>query len=79
MRTMLDIDDDVLAAVHSLARQQNRTVGEVLSALARDALAGAGAVDLRGPEVGHGFRAFPSNGKTVTNDLIDALENRVPV
>jgi hypothetical protein len=38
MRTTLAIDDDVLAAAKGLAQQQNRTLGEVISALARQAL-----------------------------------------
>ena len=38
MRTTLSIDDDVLYAVKSLARRQGRSVGEVMSELARQAL-----------------------------------------
>ncbi len=38
MRTTLSIDDDVLAAAKGLAARQNKTVGEVVSALARQAL-----------------------------------------
>jgi len=38
MRTTLSIDDDVLYAVKSLARREGRSVGEVLSDLARQAL-----------------------------------------
>jgi hypothetical protein len=38
MRTTLAIDDDVLAAAKGLARRQNKTLGEVISALAREAL-----------------------------------------
>ena len=38
MRTTLSIDDDVLYAVKSLARRQGRSLGEVLSDLARQAL-----------------------------------------
>ena len=37
MRTTLTIDDDVLAAAKGLAARQNRTVGEVISALSRQA------------------------------------------
>jgi hypothetical protein len=37
MRTTLDIEDDVLAAVKDLARRQQRTAGQVLSSLARQA------------------------------------------
>jgi hypothetical protein len=38
MRTTLRIDEDVLRAARSLARAEGRTVGEVLSALARKGL-----------------------------------------
>jgi hypothetical protein len=38
MRTTLSIDDDVLYAAKSLARREGRSVGEVLSELARTAL-----------------------------------------
>ncbi len=38
VRTTLRIDDDVLRAARSLARAEGRSVGEVLSDLARKAL-----------------------------------------
>jgi hypothetical protein len=38
MRTTLSIEDDVLYAVKSMARREGRSVGEVLSDLARQAL-----------------------------------------
>jgi len=38
MRTTLAIDDDVLAAVRALAEEQGRTIGEVVSDLARRSL-----------------------------------------
>jgi hypothetical protein len=38
MRTTLAIDDDVLAAAKELAAIEQKTVGEVISSLARDAL-----------------------------------------
>jgi hypothetical protein len=39
MRTTLDIDDDVLQAAKELAAVRGRTAGQVLSQLARQALA----------------------------------------
>jgi len=39
MRTTLAIDDDVLSAARHLAERQQRSLGEVISALAREALA----------------------------------------
>jgi hypothetical protein len=38
MRTTLAIDDDVLAAAKHLAARQSKTVGEVISSLARSGL-----------------------------------------
>ena len=38
MRTTLTIDDDVLAAAKGLAARQNKSIGEVISALTRQAL-----------------------------------------
>ncbi|HEY8708391.1 MAG TPA: DUF6364 family protein [Burkholderiaceae bacterium] len=38
MRTTLTIDDDVLAAAKALAARQNKSVGEVISVLMRQAL-----------------------------------------
>ncbi len=80
MRTTLDIEDDVLAAVKELARRQQLTAGEVLSSLARQALTGgatagpAGAV--QEPKAFYGFESFAANGKVVTNEHIDDLRER---
>jgi hypothetical protein len=38
MRTTLAIDDDILAAAKGMAIRQHKSVGEVISALARQAL-----------------------------------------
>ena len=38
MRTTLSIDDDVLAAAKEMAATEDKTVGEVISALARQAM-----------------------------------------
>ena len=38
MRTTLTIDDDVLSAAKGLAARQNKSIGEVISALSRQAL-----------------------------------------
>lgn len=47
MRTMLDIDDDVFEAATKIAVSRRLTVGQVLSRLARQALASAPRVGLR--------------------------------
>lgn len=38
MRTTLTIDDDVLVVAKAMAQRQHKSVGEVISALARHAL-----------------------------------------
>lgn len=47
MRTTLNIADDVLAAAKSLAAQQHQSVGDVISDLARKALARPAALQQR--------------------------------
>lgn len=76
MRTTLNIADDVLHAAKERARRESRTTGEVISNLARSALA-------RVPEAPSGptrakpvFRPFPRRGGIVTNALIDRLRER---
>lgn len=81
MRTTLDIQDDVLAAVKELARKQGRTAGEVLSSLARSALTGAGGrtSGVREPAATYGFKPFAAGEAVVTNELIDDLRDRESV
>ncbi len=38
MRTTVNLDDEVLRAVRSLARERNESLGTVISALVREAL-----------------------------------------
>lgn len=72
MRTTLSIDDDVLAAAREQARREHRSVGQVLSGLARSALATpAGDAELER----FGFRPLPPSGGIVTNELIDRLRD----
>lgn len=79
MRTTLNIEDDILYAVKERARREKRTVGEVLSDLARQALTGRH----RGDEIGenesfYGFDPFPHRGPAVSNMLIDELRDEEP-
>lgn len=74
MRTTLTLDDDVLLAVKERARRENRTAGEVLSDLARQALTGGGGSAAGRRRRGrHGFDPLPHRGPPVTNALIDQL------
>jgi hypothetical protein len=80
MRTTLAIDDDVLLAVKERARRENRTAGEVLSDLARQALTNQYATTSRAEtESLHGFEPLPHRGKAVSNALIDRLRDEEAV
>ena len=72
MRTTLDIEDDVLFAAKDLARRQRRTVGQVISELARKGLAG-GQPATREPKAVYGLRPLPKEGRIVSNELINKL------
>jgi hypothetical protein len=76
VRTTLDIDEDVLHAVRERAAREGKSMGQVLSELARRALTSApkasGSVATRSV---HGFRPFPPRGGLVTNDIIDKLRD----
>ncbi len=76
MRTTLSIDDDVLLAAKSLAKHQHASVGEVISALARQALR-------RAPMAGNTrngvpLLATPADAAPVTMELINQLRDELP-
>jgi hypothetical protein len=64
MRTTLTIDDDVLAAAKGLAVRQNKTVGEVISALSRQALRPKSA----SAKVRNGVPLLPVRARTRAGD-----------
>ena len=76
MRTTVDLDDDVLAAVRSLARAQGRSMGAVLSALARRGLADRTKIaeDTSGSG---GFPVFdvPSGGRPITSEMVREIQD----
>jgi hypothetical protein len=76
MRTTLTIDDDVLAMAKAMAQRQRKSVGEVISALSRQALMppkGRAAVR-------NGVPLLPAKpGATaVTPDLVNQLRDELP-
>lgn len=75
MRTTLDIADDVLLAAKERARRENKTAGEVVSELLRQALTAPTAPAVREPKAVYGFKPFGRSGGIVTNELIDQLRN----
>ena len=74
MRTTLAIDDDVLSAAKKLADQQRRSVGEVISDLARQGL--------RRPVAGGERNGVPllspRSDALVTLDIVNALRDEMP-
>jgi ribbon-helix-helix CopG family protein len=80
VRTTVNLDDDVLLAVQERARRERRSVGEVLSELARQALTeGIPTQRIEGrTESRHGFHPLPSRGRPVSNALVDRLREDEP-
>ncbi len=77
MRTTVAIDDDVLLAVRSLAERERKSVGEVLSALARQGL----TRDMGLPAaVRNGIQLLPRQpGATAaTLDVVNQLRDEAP-
>lgn len=76
MRTTLQLDEDVLAAARALAERQGRTLGEVVSELARKGLAPA----TKAPQYRNGIRLMPlrADARPTTLDAINALRDESP-
>ncbi|XLZ68853.1 CopG family transcriptional regulator [Massilia sp. SR12] len=75
MRTTLKIDDDILEVAKSLAHFEKRSVGEVISSLARKSL------DQEHPFVTkNGIPQLPKRGagKPVTMELVNKLRDEIP-
>jgi hypothetical protein len=75
MRTTLTIDDDVLAVAKGLAMQQKKTIGEVVSELARRSLRPAAA----SAKLRSGVPLIPLgvNGAPVTLEIVNALRDEL--
>lgn len=75
MRTTLTIDDDVLTAAKAIAGQSGRTIGEVVSELARSALRPKGQSGIR-----NGIPLLPVRNPdaVVTPAIVNALRDELP-
>lgn len=75
MRTTLSIDDDVLAFARAKAEQNRSSVGEVISSLARTAIAKESTQDH--PAVWNGILQLPVRDKSavVTMEIVNALRD----
>jgi hypothetical protein len=76
MRTTLDIADDVLQAAKERAKRERKTIGEMISELARRALTTPQEpLSEKEPKAVHGLKPFARRGGIVTNELIDKLRD----
>lgn len=76
MRTTLDIADDVLQAARERAKREDKTIGEMISELARRALSTPpGPLSVHEPKAVFGIKPFARRGGIVTNELIDKLRD----
>jgi len=76
-RTTLAIDDDVLAAAKGLAMRDNKSVGEVISALARKALLPK-KTDRRRTRNGVPLLQTRPGSLPVTPELVKRLDDEIP-
>ncbi|GAS93168.1 hypothetical protein MMAG44476_35621 [Mycolicibacterium mageritense DSM 44476 = CIP 104973] len=80
MRTTLSLDDDILLAVKERARRENRTAGQVLSDLARQALTQQQNTNPGASTEGfYGFEPFERRGPAVSNAYVDRLRDEEAV
>lgn len=80
MRTTLDIDDDVLAAIKELARRERKSAGKYASRLMREALqARTSKAAAKKPHGQYGFQPIPAGGDVVTNELIDEIREELAI
>ena len=76
MRTTLDIDDDILAAVKEIANRQCVSASRQISRLLREALTGLSPNSTTQSTQGiAGFQPFASQGVVISNAQIDALRD----
>lgn len=76
MRTTITIDDDVLSAAKEIADMENKSIGEVISALARRALSPAASkVKTR-----NGVPLLPARkgAARVTSEMVRQLREELP-
>jgi hypothetical protein len=68
LRTTLDIEEDVLAAVKELAGREKTSVGKVISRILREQLKLSRQILYR-----NGIPTLPSRGVVVTNEMIEKI------
>ena len=78
MRTTLTIDDDVLTAARGLAERDDKTVGEVVSELARKALRANEEKSAFETRDGVPLVPVKKGSLPVTTELINRLRDELP-
>lgn len=78
MRTTLSIDDDVMAAARQLAERQGKSVGEVISALARQGLSGTGTRSAKTARNGVPMLPKRQAATPVTTAFVNQLRDESP-
>ena len=73
MRTTLSLDDDVLAFAKELARQQDRSLGHVISELAREGARGSSRRDPKAGTTKSRFSLLPARSGLVTTEHVRGL------
>ncbi len=73
VRTTLTIDDDVLLAAKQRAAVEGISVGQALSALAREGLRRVGSMDTR-----NGVPLIPNAATAVTVEMVNGLLDEHP-
>lgn len=78
MRTTLAIDDDVLLVARDMARQQRRSVGEVVPDLARQSLRPVGS-DESSQVMRNGFVLLPVSNPdaVITMEMVNTLREEL--
>lgn len=77
MRTTLAIDDDILAAAKHLAERENRSMGDVISTLAREGLS-RGARKPPAERNGIPLLAAAKGAAPVTLEMVNRLRDELP-
>jgi hypothetical protein len=78
VRTTLAIDDDILATAKHLAERDRKTVGEVISALARRGLARSPSRAAKAQRNGVPLLPARRGATPVTPELVNQLRDELP-
>jgi hypothetical protein len=75
MRTTIDIEDDILQAARELSQRENRTIGQVISDLARRGLAAPRLTAKTRQVTRGGVPLLPSRGEIITLEHVQRLRD----